>query len=65
MISGQRSPGCLVWKRGAWSGAGMAGGEKVAWSTLQPLMLEEFSFGQGIDLLCDVSKEGPKTKIGN
>lgn len=43
----------------------MAGGEKAAWSTLQPLMLEEFSFGQGIDLLCDVSKEGPKTKIGN
>lgn len=41
------------------------GGEWGAWSILQPSILEEFSFGQGIDLLCSVVKDGRKIMIRN
>ena len=54
MSNGQRQRGCLVWKRRDWNGTGL--GIDPVWHgagcSLQ--LFEGLSFGQGIDLLCNV-----------
>ena len=57
MSNGQRQRGCLVWKRRDWNGTGL--GIDTVWHgagcSLQ--MFEGLSFGQGIDLLCNVLQD--------